>query len=149
MRTKRELEEYILLKTDELQKKQERLNILTNYIDGENKNLGKIAAINEFQNKMFDYIKLIDDVEFLQNTIDSFLEEANKTLDTNIARYEGSVKAELGDHLSSFKEKNRLMQERMEREKPLDLSAKKIENGIDLVDMLNKIVKEEKNVEGK
>lgn len=115
--TKSELEKYIQIQIDELQKKEKRLNGLINYFYGKNKKFKKITVIAEFQNKIFDYIKLIGDIDFLQDVINPFFKEVNNVLDENIKKYEDIIKTDIQDQFSPFKEKIKQIQKELEKTK--------------------------------
>lgn len=128
--TKTELKKYIQFQIHELQKKEKRLNALINYFHGKNKKSRKIIVIDEFQNEILDYIELINDIDFLQDTINLFFKEINNILDENIKKYEDIVKTDIRDQFSPFKEKIKQIQKELEKNK-------------DFINTLNKNTKEE------
>lgn len=115
--TKTELKKYIQFQIDELQKKEKRLNALMNYFHYKNKKSRKITVIAEFQNNIFSYIKLIDDIDFLQDLINPFFQELNNVLDENVKKYEDIIKTDIRDQFSPFKEKIKQIQEELEKSK--------------------------------
>lgn len=117
IKTKTELKKYMQFQIDELQKKEKRLNALINYFHGKNKKSKKITVIAEFQNNIFSYIKLIDDIDFLQDLINPFFQELNNILDENVKKYEDVIKTDIRDQFSPFKEKIKQIQEELEKSK--------------------------------
>lgn len=107
-------------------------------------------GIKNVTDSLFDVLEIaegIDDKEYCKNALKPTIEDMDKKLIDEVKTYKERVQELQESLLSSLNERNKIVKTRIENSKTIDLAEERLNQGIEINELLNEVLKEveEKN----